>query len=172
MEYKFKQELTREDYMAFVSNHLRQGLLRPFNVALFIVCIGYLLISPFLPGNEGNFMFMYIALGLVAILVLMVFFSKRSAGKRYESVKDEFKVNFTVTEERLLYELNDGRLLDKGWNEFYSCYERGDYLYLYLNKNSGLVIVLRNLDASIIAFVKQQLTQNLNPKKVRFAKED
>jgi hypothetical protein len=168
MEYKFKQELTKEDYVAFVTNHLRAGLLRPFNVVLFIVCIGYLLVSPFLPGNEGNYNFMYIALGLVVILVLMLWFSRRSAGKRYESIKEEFQVEFTVTEEKLVYQLSDDRFLEKPWNEFHSVYERGDYIYLYVQKNSGLVCVTRNLNQDIVRFIKKQITDNVNPKKVKF----
>ncbi len=172
MEYKFKQELTREDYMAFVTNHLRQGLLKPFNVVLFILCIGYLLASPFLPGNEGNYNFMLIALGLVVVLVLMVFFSRRSAGKRYESIKDEFNVEFTVNEEKLLYQLKDDRFLEKPWNEFHSAYERGDYLYLYVHKNSGLVCVTRNLSPDIVRFIRKQITDHMNPKKVKLQSEE
>lgn len=172
MEYKFRQNLTKEDYVAFVSNHLRQGLLRPFNVILFIVCIGYLLASPFLPGNEGNYSFMLIAVGLVGVLAAMIMLSKRSAGKRYESVKEEFNVEFTVTEEKMVYQLHDERFLEKPWNEFHSVYERGDYIYLYVQKNQGLVCVTRGVNQDIIRFIKKQITDNVNPKKVKLLSDE
>lgn len=172
MEYKFKQMLTKEDYVAFVTNHLRQGLLRPFNVVLFILCMGYLLASPFLPGNEGNYNFMFIALGLVAMLAIMVVFSRRSAGKRYDKVKDEFDVEFTVDENKVVYSLSNGQFLDKPWNEFYRIFERGEYIYLYVNKNSGLVCVTRNLNQDIVAFIKRQINEHMDPKKVKLVSEE
>lgn len=172
MNYKFKQQLTKEDYVSFVTNHLRQGLLKPVNIGLFAMCFGYLLVSPFLPGSDGSFTFTYIALGLLAMLVFMVVFARSSAKKRYESVKDEFNVEFSMDEESLKYELNDKRFIERNWMDFNRAFERGDYIYIYITKNSGLVIVKRDLDDEIVSFIKEQLKKHLDKHKLRLQKEE
>lgn len=172
MRYHFKQELSQEDYVAFVMNHLRQGLLRPINIGLFVMCFGYLLASPFLPGNDGSFTFMYIALGLLAMLVFMVIFARRSAKKRYESVKDEFSVQFTLTDESLKYELKDNRFIEKNWMDFTKAIERGEYIYIYITKNQGLVLVKRGLDEEIVQFVRKQLTDHVDHRSLKLWTEE
>jgi LPXTG-motif cell wall-anchored protein len=171
MNYNFKQELTREDYISFVTNHLRQGLLKPLNILFFTISIGYLLVSPLLPGNEGNYGFTLIGLALLLVLGAMIYFARRSASKRYESVKDEFKVEFTMDENTLRYELEDQRFIEKQWMEFYSAYERGDYIYLYVSKNSGIVIVTRDLQPEIVRFIRASLTKHLQKRRLRLKQE-
>ena len=62
MEYKFTQKVTKEDYIAFVTNHMKISFLKPVNIVLFVISIGYLMVSPFIIG-ENDYTFLFLSHG-------------------------------------------------------------------------------------------------------------
>ncbi len=168
MEYNFHQHVTKDDYVAFVMNHLKMSFYKPFNMALFIVSVGYLLISPIL--DPGNFTFLFIGLGIVLLLVAMMFYARKNAAKTYDNSAAQFDMSYRVNDEGLTYILDEGQL-EKKWGEFYSVKETEEYLYVYVNKNSGMVIVKREVPNDALSFVKQKLTLHVLPKRVKLLKE-
>ena len=170
MEYKFTQEISREDYVSFVVNHMKYSFLKPFNIILFTVSIGYLMVSPFLmQTGERNYTFTFIGIGLMVVLGALMVFAKRSAGKQYDKTGGEFKMTYEITDDALVYKVAEGDVT-KQWNEFYSAMETEDYLYVYVNKQRGMVIVKRSISDAMVRFIKEKLAANLKPKRLRLMK--
>ncbi len=167
MEYKFTQKVTKEDYVSFVTNHMKVSFLKPLNIALFVVSIGYLTVSPFLlPADERNFTFTFIGIGILLLLIVMVWYAKRNAEKQYDKSESEFTMSYEVNEEGLVYIVSEGNI-EKKWIEFYSAVENEQYLYIYVNKNSGMVIVKRDVDDAAINFVKEKLRLHVKAKRLK-----
>jgi hypothetical protein len=167
MEYSFTQEVTKEDYVSFVNNHMKLSFLKPLNIVLFVVSIGYLTISPFLmPVAERSYTFSFIGLGILALLIAMVMFARKNAEKQYDKSENEFTMTYDVDEEGLVYKLNEGSI-EKKWFDFYMALENEKYLYVYVNKNSGMVIVKRAATIEAINFIKTKLKANVKPKKLK-----
>lgn len=165
MEYTFSQHVTREDYVAFVTNHMKISFFKPFNIVLFVVSIGYLMLSPFILGT-GEFNFLFIGLGLVALLAGMFFYAKRNAKKQYDKNPDSFNMSYEVNDEALVYIFTEQNITKK-WIEFYSAAETEEYLYIYVNKNSGLVLVKRDIPNDALNFVKDKIRLHLNAKRIK-----
>ena len=136
MEYKFKQAVSKEDYVSFVINHMKQSFIKPVNIILFTVSIGYLIFSPFLMAPEDrNYTFTFIGLGLMLLLVALVIFSKKAAEKQYDKSAGGFDMEYEVTDDALIYIVADGNI-SKRWDEFFSVNENEKYLYIYVNKEN------------------------------------
>jgi len=167
MEYTFTQEVTKEDYVSFVNNHMKLSFLKPVNIVLFAVSIGYLTISPFLmPADERSYTFSFIGLGILALLIGMMFYARKNAEKQYDKSENDFTMTYEVNEDGLIYKLNDGNV-DKKWYDFYMAMENEKYLYVYVNKNSGMVIVKRAATIEAINFVKAKLKLHVKPKRLK-----
>ena len=170
MEYNFTQQVTKEDYVAFVNNHMKMSFLKPLNISLFIVSIGYLTISPFLmPVEERSYTFTFIGIGIVFLLFGMILFAKKNAGKQYDKASGQFKMSYMVNDEGLTYKVAEGNI-EKKWFEFYSASETKEFLYVYVNKNSGMVIVKRDVNEQAVSFIKEQLSKNVKSKRINFLK--
>lgn len=168
MEYSFSQKVTKEDYVSFVTNHMKMSFLKPLNIVLFAVSIGYLMVSPFIL-QDGNFTFLFIGLAILLLLVGMVLYARKNAAKQYMKDEDQFNMDYEVNDKGLVYIYNDGRL-EKLWVDFYSTAETEDYIYVYVNKNSGLVLVKRDISTDGVRFIKEKLRENIVPKRVKFLK--
>lgn len=167
MEYTFTQEVSKEDYVSFVNNHMKLSFLKPVNILLFVVSIGYLTISPFLmPADERSYTFSFVGIGILVLLIGMVFYARRNAEKQYDKSENEFTMTYEVNDDGLIYKLQDGNV-DKKWYEFYMAMETEKYLYVYVNKNSGMVIVKRAATFEAIAFIKSKLKEHVKPKKLK-----
>ncbi|MCF7926451.1 MAG: YcxB family protein [Candidatus Izimaplasma sp.] len=169
MEYEFNQTVEEEDYVAFVNNHLKSTFFKPFNLVLFIVSIGYLIISPFVTG-EQDFTFLYIGIGIIVLLVGMVIFVRRNAKKQYQKNPGLFRMKYVVDDTYLYYKISEGDI-KKEWKDFYSINETENYLYLYLNKNNGVVFVKNQINNDIIRFIKQKAKENITDKRVKLLSE-
>mgnify|MGYP000924350379 CR=1 FL=1 len=100
MEYKFTQEISKEDYVSFVNNHMKLSFLKPVNIILFVLSIGYLTISPFLmPAAERSYTFSFVGVGILLLLVGMVFYARKNAEKQYDKSPDGFRMTYEVDEE-------------------------------------------------------------------------
>ena len=167
MEYSFTQEVTKEDYVSFVNNHMKLSFLKPVNILLFVVSIGYLTISPFLmPAGERSYTFSFIGIGILVLLIGMVFYARKNAEKQYDKADNEFKMTYEVNEEGLIYKLTEGNI-EKKWHDFYMAMENEKYLYVYVNKNSGMVIVKRAATFEAIDFVKSKLKLHVKPRRLK-----
>ncbi len=167
MEYNFKQEVSKEDYVSFVTNHMKQSFFKPLNVVLFTVSIGYLMISPFLmAADERNYTFTLIGLGLILLLIALTIFGKKAAGRQYDKAMGSFDMEYEVTDEALVYIIEEGNI-SKKWYEFYSVSENENYLYVYVNKQRGMLIIKRALSQDALNFIKAKLRENLKPKRVK-----
>lgn len=169
MNYEFKQTVTREDYIAFVTNHIKKSFLKVSNILLFTISIGYLIVSPFIL-DEQDFTFLYIGLAIVALLVGMVFFVRRNAGKTFDKNPNAFDMAYKADDAGLTYIVPEGEI-QKNWNEFYSIHETEDYLYLYVNKNSGLLFVKSQINHDILQFVTANATKNMKAKHIKLLKK-
>jgi len=167
MNYTFTQNVTKEDYVAFVTNHIFLSFLRPFNLILFIVSVGYLLATPFL---TGDFTFFFVGLGIFAFIFLLALFVRRNAKKSYDKNPEGFTMTYEVNEESLKYMTLEGELIKK-WPEFYRVKETKDYLFVYINQHSGLVLVKREIPSDAYRFILEQLEQHVITKRLKLLKK-
>lgn len=168
MEFQFHQHVERDDYVAFVTNHLKQSMFRPFNVVLYVFAFGYFMISPFIL-EDTPMTYFFLGLGFIAITVAMVFVARRNARKTYDNNPEQFEMDYLLTDEGLTYLLGEGQL-EKKWYEIFSARETAEYLFIYVNKNSGMVVVKRDVPSDALRFLKQKLTENV--KKLKLLQED
>jgi len=167
MEYKFTQEISKEDYVSFVNNHMKLSFLKPVNIILFVLSIGYLTISPFLmPAAERSYTFSFVGVGILLLLVGMVFYARKNAEKQYDKSPDGFRMTYEVDEEGLAYILEEGNIVKK-WFDFYMAMENEKYIYIYVNKNSGMVIVKNAATIETINFIKTKLKEHIKSKKLK-----
>jgi hypothetical protein len=124
-----------------------------------------LVISPFVLEGQ-DYTFLYIGIGIVVLLTGMVFFVRYNAGKTYDRNPDAFNMSYRVDETMLTYIVPEGEI-QKKWDEFHSVYENEDYLYLYVNKNSGLVFVKSQVNTDITTFIIKQVAVHLKPKNIK-----
>lgn len=167
MKYTFTQNVTKEDYVAFVTNHIFLSFLRPFNLILFIISVGYLLVTPFL---TGDFTFFYVGIGIFAFIFLLALFVRRNAKKTYERNPESFTMTYVVDDESLTYMTREGELV-KNWPEFYRVKETNDYLFVYINQHSGLVLVKREIPSDAYRFIVEQLKQHVIAKRLKLLKK-
>jgi hypothetical protein len=163
MNYEVNQTLTREDYMAYVTNQLYNYFFRPFNLIIFGVIIIYLLIVPIFTENYG---FMLIAVGAIALNALLIFYTRSRAKKFYDKNQDLIKMELLIEENELVYKNTDGNLTKK-WFEFESVKETEEYFFLNVNRQSGLIIVKRELSPEGSAFLVEKLKASIKPKKLK-----
>lgn len=168
MDYRFDQKVAKEDYLAFVTNHIKSSFFKPFNLVLFVVSIGYLSISPFVLGT-ADFTFLYIAVGIIVLLLGMVFFVRRRAEKEYDAKPDSFNMTYEVNDEGLKYITKDGEL-EKKWIDFYSAKETELYIYLYINKNSGLVFIKEQMQSEAVALVLGKIRNHIPAQRAKLLK--
>ena len=165
MEYKFQQHVTKEDYIKFLMNHLKMNIMPPFNIGLFVFGIGYLLLSPIVTGT-GSFVYTYVALFLILLMVISVWFAKYNAGRRYDKNKDMFDMTYVADDEGFSYLIGSEKVLKK-WFDFYMATETEEYLYIFTSKDSGSVIVKREVPTEAIDFIRKQLKAHVSPKRLK-----
>lgn len=168
MNYSFTQNVTKDDYVAFVTNHIFLSFLRPFNLVLFVISVGYLLATPFLTG--GDFTFFFVGLGIFVFIFLLAMFVRRNAKKTYDRNPDGFTMTYEVDDQSLKYMTREGELV-KNWPEFYRVKETNDYLFVYINQHSGLVLVKREIPSDAYRFILQQLEQHVIAKRLKLLKK-
>lgn len=166
MEYHFTQHVTREDYIAFLMNHLKMNIFKPTNMIFFTIGIGYLAVAPFITGTQ-DFTFTLIGLVLVFIMIISIVFARYNAGKRYDKNAGNFDMSYSVDDTGFSYKVA-GQKIETPWINFYSAAETEDYLYVFVSKDSGSVIVKRDVPNDAIEFIKSKLKEHVNSKKIKF----
>lgn len=165
MEYQFKQHVTREDYIAFLMNHIKMNIVKPINVVFFVILLGYLIAAPFITGT-GDFTFTYIGFGLVGVMGLTLLIARRNAGKRYDKNAEKFDMSYHVDETAFSYVIGEQKI-EKKWIDFYSASEVDDYLYIFVSRDSGTVLVKRDIPDDAIRFIRKQIRAHVAPKRVK-----
>lgn len=169
MSYEFKQEWTKEDYIAFTSNHMKTSVFKLSNIILFTASIGYLLLTPVF---TDKWTFFYLGIGIFFFLVLFLLFTKVGAGKAYEKNKELMIVNYRLDSEGLTY-LNVEGELTKHWSEFYSIKETEDYFFVYFNKNSGMLLAKRDFSTEINRYIISNCEEHMtNKRRITWAKKE
>lgn len=161
MNYEFKQVWTKEDYVAFATNHLLINFMKLQNIILYSLSIGYLLITPVL---TGKFTFFYIGIGLLVMMVFYVMFARRMAGKNYEKNKDLLSISFELNEEGLTYITKEGKMTEP-WNEFYSVKETKDYFFMYFTPQKGFLLAKRDLSNTNKQYICKKLEEHMTNKR-------
>jgi hypothetical protein len=169
MNYEFKQAWTKEDYVAFATNHMLTSVFKLSNILLFTGSIGYLLLTPIF---SGSWTFFYLGIGIFFFLIFFLLFTRYGAKRAYDKHKDSMIINFVLNDEGLTYLTNDGNLL-KHWSEFYSIKETEDYFFVYFNKNNGMLLAKRDFGMDINRFIKDNCNKHMvNKRKIKWVKEE
>jgi len=170
MEYRFTQEWTKDDYVAFAMHHMKVSVFKLSNIILFTVSIGYLIITPLVTGGELTYF--YLGIGVFLFLGAFLAFTKIGAARAYEKNKELMKISFLLNGEGLTYLNNNGELL-KPWNEFYSFSETKEYFFMYFSKHKGMLLAKRELSDELQKFVITSIKSHLvDQRKVKLLKVD
>ena len=161
MEFRFTQTWTKDDYVAFATNHMIASVFKLSNLILFSVSIGYLLIYPFF---TGDFRFFFMGLSIFFFLAAFLLFTRVGARRSYEKNKDLMTISFVINDEGLTYLNKEGELL-KPWNEFYSFKETEKYFFIYFSKNKGMLLAKRDFDESLKRFIIEKIQEHLVDKR-------
>ena len=77
-----------------------------------------------------------------------------------------FDMSYQVTDEAFTFMVG-GQPVEKKWIDFYSATETADYLYLFVSKDNGTVLVKRDVPHDAIEFIRAQLIAHVNPKRLK-----
>ena len=169
MDYELKQAWTKEDYIAFSTNHMLTSVFKLSNILLFTFSIGYLLLTPVF---TGSWTFFFLGIGIFLFLVFFLLFTKVGAGRAYEKHKDKMVINYRLNDEGLTY-LNIEGELTKHWSEFYSIKETEDYFFIYFNKNNGMLLAKRDFSTEINRFIKRNCDEHMvDKRKIKWYKSE
>ena len=164
MEYEFTQKWTKEDYVAFATNHLLLNFLKTKNLILYTVSIGYLFMTPLLMESWG---FFFLGIGLIVLFIAYLFMAKRSAAKGYERNKDSLSIKFTLNETGLIYETPDGTITEN-WEQFMVVKETEQYFFMYFAQNKGFLIAKRDLSEDMNRMIRRGLREHVvNQKRIK-----
>lgn len=164
MEYQFSQKWTKEDYVAFATNHLLLNFLKLHNIILYSVSISYLLLTPLF---TESYSFFFIGLGLILVMGGYILIARRSAGKGYERNKENLSISFTLNESGLIYETKDGVVTEE-WNKFINVKETEKYFFMYFSANKGFLLAKRDLSEDMINMIRNSLKEHVvNLKKIK-----
>ncbi len=164
MEYKFTQNWTKEDYVAFAVNHLLQNFLKTRNLILYTVSIGYLILTPLL---TQRWEFFYVGIGLIVLFIGYLFMAKRSAAKGYDRNKESLSIEFTLNESGLMYETGEG-IVTENWQNFTYVKETEKHFFMYFAAHKGFLLAKRDLSEDMIIMIRRGLqTHVVNQKRIK-----
>lgn len=163
MEYEVTQELNEKDYMAYVTNQLMSYFLRPINVIMYVVILSYM---GYVLVTTQNYVILLMILAIVVLNLILIFFTRGRAKKFFKQNQELIRMQLTFKDDILVYRNSDGDL-EKFWYEFIGARESDDYIYLSVNKQSGLIIVKRFLSSDALNYLYGRLKEHVNPKKIK-----
>lgn len=163
MEFEVKQELNEKDYMAYVTNQLMSYFLRPINIGLYVVILGYM---GYMLITTKEWIIILMVVAILGLNLLLIFYTRNKAKKFFKKNQDLIRMEFIFKEDMLIYKNVDGDL-EKHWYEFTSARESEEYIYLSVNKQSGLIVVKRFLNSDALSFLYSRINTHMNPKRVK-----
>jgi len=168
MEFQFTQTWTKEDYVAFATNHMMNSVFKLSNLILFSISIGYLIIYPLF---TKDYTFFFLGIGIFLFLISFLLFTRVGAKRAYEKNKDLMTINFRIDDEGMTYLNTEGELL-KPWSEFYSFKESKDYFFMYFSKNKGMLLAKREVSDSLRRFIITSVqTHMVDKRRIKILKE-
>lgn len=162
MQYKFKQKVSKEDYLAFYKYHVTKNFMSPAKIG-FTIMFFLMLFSGFFFGK------MEVGIGgvvLLILVILMYFRITRSGSKIYDQDPSAFEYDYSLDDVTVSFSTKDGRS-SKMWTEFVKTYEDELYLYIFTKSNKGLMFVKKSIDTEIYNFIMSKVKEN---KKISFKK--
>ncbi len=166
MEYEFTQTWTKEDYVAFSTNHMMISVFKLTNVILFTVSIGYLIVTPLF---TGDFTFFFMGIAVFMFMVFFLLYTRYSAKRSYDRNIDLMTINFRLNEDGITYLNKEGELL-RYWKDFFSFKETPLYFFIYFNRNNGMLLAKRDFSEEMTKYVIDNVTKNVDAKRIKLLK--
>lgn len=166
MEYKFRQELTEDDFLIFYKLYLTKTFMRPLNIVLISIFFVVLLAGPFF----GNFQTLYYAIGLAAFIVGLYFYMKGQGKRLFNSDPESFSMDYYVDENTITFSTKEGSS-SKMWSEFESMHEVEEFAFIYLKNKRGLIFKRDYIGSEAYDFIVERATKDMKAKNIiRFKK--
>lgn len=161
MEYKFKQDITEEDFLVFYQLYFRKTFMRPLNVFLIAIFFIVLIAGPFFGSPQT----LYYAIGLAVFLVGTYFYMKRAGKKMYNRNPDGFKMNYFVDETGVSFATDEGSS-SKMWSEFENLHEVEEFVFIYLKNKRGLIFKRDYIGEEAYNYIIEQASKNMKSKNI------
>ena len=166
MQYKFKQKVNKEDYLAFYKYHVTKNFMSPIKL-VFIALFFVILFSGFFFGNQtigfaGIVLFIFVGLLFLRI--------SKSGSKIYDADPEAFSYDYVMDSVTISFSTKDGRS-SKMWSEFTTFFENDLYLYIFTKTNKGLMFVKTALEPEVYNFIKGKLDEN-SKSVIKYLKKD
>jgi hypothetical protein len=161
MEYKFRQELTENDFLVFYKLYLTKTFMRPLNIVLISIFFVVLLSGPFF----GNYQTLYYAIGL-AVFIAGLYYYMRGQGKRlYNGDPESFNMDYYVDENTLTFSTKEGSS-SKMWSEFENLHEVEEFVFIYLKNKRGLIFKRDYVGSEVYDFIVERASRGMKAKNV------
>jgi hypothetical protein len=154
MEYKFKQVVSKEDYLAFYKYHLLKKFYDPIKLAMGVVFFLILLSGIFF----DQMVMFYTGIGLLVFVIFVYLRISFAGGKIYDMDPESFNYDYVINEVTCSFSTKDGKS-SKMWSEFVTKYENEEYLYIFTKKNRGLMFVKKSLEPEILEFINGKVSE-------------
>lgn len=166
MEYKFKQDLTEEDFLVFYQLYFKKTFMRPLNIVLVSVFLVVLLLGPFFNNPQT----LYYAVGLVVFLFGTYFYMGRQGKKMYNRDPESFRMEYVVNEDFVSFTSKEGSS-SKMWSEFENLHEVEDFVFVYLKNKRGLIFKREYTGVEAYNFIIERASRDMKSKNIiRFKK--
>lgn len=163
MKYKFKMNVSEEDFSEFYKNFIFRSILKTSNIILYSIFLLFLLVSPIVSGDYGYLIYFFVFILIIGLLFLYM----RRQGKRlYKNNPDAFNMSYTLTEKDITFQTEEGSST-KFWSEFFSIVEVEGYYFLYLKNKRGLIFVKNQMEEDAISYLVENSTKNMKEKNIK-----
>lgn len=161
MEFKFRQELTEEDFLVFYKLYLTKNFMRPLNIVLISIFFIVLLLGPFF----GNPQTAYYALALAVFIVAMYFYMSRQGKKLYNKDPESFHMDYFVDDNTITFSSKDGSS-SKMWSEFEHLQEVQEFVFIYLKNKRGLIFKRDYIGEDAYNYVIERASRDMKKKNI------
>lgn len=161
MEYKFRQELTEEDFLVFYKLYLTKTFMRPLNIFLISIFFIVLLSGPFFGSPQTA----YYAIGLAVFIVGMYFYMSRQGKKLYNRDPESFHMDYHIDENTITFSSKDGSS-SKMWSEFENLHEVEEFVFIYLKNKRGLIFKKEYVGTYAYNFLVERAARDMKSKNV------
>lgn len=156
MQYKFKQNVGKEDYLEFYKYHVAKNFYSPIKI-VFVAIFFIILFSGPLFGKPE---LLYGGLVLLFFVIMLFFRVSRSGGKIYDGDPDSFNYKYTFDDVTVTFATKEGQS-SKMWSEFVKKYETEKYIYIFTKSNKGLMFIKDSMEAEVLTFLLKKLEDNV-----------
>lgn len=152
MEFKFKQKISKEEYLVFYKFNATKNLYTPTKILVGSVFL-LTLYSGFFFNNSG---LGFVGVALTVLFVAAYFRVMTSGGKIYEMDPETFHYTYDINDVTVSFSTKDGKS-SKMWSEFKDRYEDDEFLFVFMKNNKGLMFVKSKMPAGLLSFIQQKV---------------